>query len=81
MTLVLEVITKKIAQLRPELPLFTIHDSIITTRGSEGVVQEIMLGELERAINLRPQLRIEYWHPGNLSTIYSMVSGNKVEAA
>jgi hypothetical protein len=66
--LILSVITKRIARERVALPLFTIHDSIITTTGNEGFIQEILLKEMERAIGFPPQLSIEYWRPGNIKS-------------
>lgn len=64
--LVLEVITKRIAKETPHLPLFTIHDSIITTAGNEKYVRRIMLEELERAVGVSPVLRLERWSTDNL---------------
>lgn len=54
----LEVITKKIATERPELPLFTIHDSIMTTEGNEGYVAEILESELTTLIGYAPTVEI-----------------------
>jgi hypothetical protein len=64
--LVLKVITKRIAREKPSLPLFTIHDSIITTAGNEEYVQSIVLEELDKAVGFTPQLRVERWAPENL---------------
>lgn len=54
----LEVITKKIATNRPELPLFTIHDSVMTTEGNEAYVAEILELELNNLIGYAPTLEI-----------------------
>jgi hypothetical protein len=40
--LVLDVICREISRLYPHIPLFTIHDNIITTKGNEGLVMAIM---------------------------------------
>ncbi|HEY4291239.1 MAG TPA: hypothetical protein VGN00_29260 [Puia sp.] len=64
--LVLEVITKRIARDRTSIPLFTIHDSIVTTVGNEGYVQEVIRQEMEKAVGFAPQLRAEYWMPEHL---------------
>jgi hypothetical protein len=64
--LVLKVITKRITRERPSDPLFTIHDSIVTTAGNEGYVQEVITQEMEKAIGFRPRLRVERWTPENL---------------
>jgi len=65
--LVLQVITKRIARERPTMPLFTIHDSIVTTEGNENYVQEIIIQEMKKAVGFGPGLRIERWTPDNLS--------------
>ncbi|RCR65553.1 hypothetical protein [Larkinella punicea] len=54
-------IARRIARERPDLPIFTIHDSIVTTVGNEPFVEVIMREELERAIGIRPFLKREYW--------------------
>lgn len=64
--LVLQVITKRLARQYPKMPLFTIHDSIVTTAGDENYVQRIMLEELEHAVGVPPCLRVEKWLPANL---------------
>lgn len=64
--LVLKVISKRIARENPSLPLFTIHDSIVTTAGNEKYVQGIVLQELEEAVGFAPQLKVERWTPDNL---------------
>jgi hypothetical protein len=64
--LVLKVITKRITREHPSAPLFTIHDSIVTTAGKERYVQEIITEEMEKAIGFGPRMRIEKWAPENL---------------
>lgn len=56
---VIEIITKRIAKERPEVPLFTIHDSILTTVGNEHYVEEIMKLELTRLIGFEPTLKVD----------------------
>jgi len=64
--LILKVITKRITKERPSMPLFTIHDSVITTAGNESYVQEIIMQEMEKAVGFGPSLRMERWTPENL---------------
>ena len=64
--LMLLVISKRIAKERPTLPIFTIHDSIVTTEGNELYVQQIMKEELEKAIGFAPKFSIEEWNPAHL---------------
>lgn len=46
--LFLEVICKRIHEQHPDIPLFTIHDCILTTKGNEGTVKAIIEEELLR---------------------------------
>ncbi len=64
--LMLLVITKRIARERPKLPIFTIHDSIVTTKGNEDYVMQVMKHEMQMAIGIAPTLSIEIWEPANL---------------
>jgi len=54
---------KRIAQDRPELPLFTVHDSIVTidTPDNKEMVKTVLKEEFEGAIGLRPNLNPEPW--------------------
>lgn len=65
--LVIEVIARRIAKEHPKLPLFTIHDSLVTTVGNEGILQRIMTEELTRYVDHAPHLKTEYWEPENLA--------------
>ncbi|KAA9349241.1 hypothetical protein [Larkinella humicola] len=62
-------IARRIAQERPDLPIFTIHDSIITTVGNDTYVEVIMREELEKAIGIRPFLKQEYWQEEALESV------------
>ncbi len=64
--LILLVITKRIARERPKLPIFTIHDSIVTTEGNEEYVKQVVEQEMRMAIGIAPKLSIEFWEPANL---------------
>jgi len=59
--LVLDKICPRITQERPKLPIYTIHDSIVTTLGNEEYVKAIMEEELTATIGHKPSLKIEYW--------------------
>ena len=58
---IIDNITKKIAILYPEMPLFTIHDSIATTRSwSESVdLKDIICNLIEEEIGFKPQISEE----------------------
>lgn len=64
--MMLLVITKRIARERPKLPIFTIHDSIVTTEGNEEYVRQVVEQEMKMAIGIAPKLSIENWEPANL---------------
>jgi hypothetical protein len=59
--LIIDVICKRIGKELPQAPIFTIHDSIATTKEYVGVVQQIMLEECTNAIGFAPKLTIEKW--------------------
>lgn len=59
--LILNVITKRIAQERPNLMISSIHDSIITTEGDEKYVESVMQEELTKYIGMTPTLKLDYW--------------------
>jgi hypothetical protein bacD2_16835 len=50
----------------PQVPVFTIHDSIATTTEHVEWVKGIMQEELTNAIGVSPSLTIEHW---NLSKV------------
>lgn len=67
--MVIEVICRRIARERPDLPLFTIHDSIVTTQGNEQYVKSVMEEELERFVDIRSMLKINRWAPEEVRRI------------
>lgn len=62
-TLILKHIVPRIASERPDLPIFTIHDSVATTVGNEEYIKRVMGEEIERLTGLQPKFGIEYWDP------------------
>lgn len=58
--IVLDKTCKEIAKDFPEIPIFTIHDSISTTLGYEEIVYSYLRNNLEKAIGLNPSLKFEY---------------------
>ncbi|MDA8972735.1 hypothetical protein N9H15_02570, partial [bacterium] len=59
--LILHKICGRISEEYPHIPLYTIHDSIVTTTNYSNCVKIIMEEELEKAIGLKPQIKIEVW--------------------
>lgn len=64
--IILSVITKRISIEKPELPIFTIHDSIVTVQGYEEYVSQLMKYELKKMVGFAPKLVISRWNPANL---------------
>ncbi len=50
-----------IAHEKPEMPIFTIHDSIVCPSGEEGYVADIMSNILSKMIGHKPHLRFKNW--------------------
>ncbi len=59
--LILHTACKIISEEKPEIPLFTLHDSIITTEGNEEYVYGILFEILLYAIGIPPTLKFEKW--------------------
>jgi hypothetical protein len=59
--LVLHIACKIISEERPEIPLFTLHDSIITTEGNENYVYQVLYDVLLIAIGIPATLKFEKW--------------------
>ncbi|MDM1504097.1 hypothetical protein HX071_18170 [Myroides marinus] len=51
----------RINRERPDIPIFTIHDSIATTEENVEYVKMVLVETLEEAIGLAPNLKIERW--------------------
>ncbi|MDE5482780.1 hypothetical protein KRE28_13235 [Elizabethkingia meningoseptica] len=59
--LVLHTACRIITERRPDIPLFTLHDAIITTSGNEDFVEYVLSNVLNDAIGFPPTLKIEPW--------------------
>ncbi|WP_340075827.1 hypothetical protein [Leptobacterium sp. I13] len=59
--LVLKKTCMIVSKEKPEAPLFTIHDSIVTTPGNVEYVEKILYNILNDNIGLPPNLKREYW--------------------
>lgn len=58
--LFLRKICKRINDINPEILIFTIHDSIITTLEYEEIVKEIIDEEVYKVIKIHPKFNIEH---------------------
>jgi hypothetical protein len=59
--IILDKVVKAISRSRPDLTIYTIHDSIVTTVGNESYVSEVMQRILAENIGYPPTLATEYW--------------------
>ena len=59
--LFLDKICKRINETNPNIPIFTIHDSVVTTVGYEDIVQQIIEEETYNTIRIKPKINIEKW--------------------
>lgn len=57
----LDVVAMHISEEYKEIPLFSIHDSLITTQKHLEVLAEETVCALEQLTGLKPNLKIEYW--------------------
>jgi hypothetical protein len=53
-TLILERVTRRIAEEFPDLPIYTIHDSVVTLMAYRRRIEQIMEEETVRAIGFKP---------------------------
>lgn len=58
---ILHTVCKQIAENNAHIPLFTIHDSIITTEEYSAFVQSEMIRIITESIGLSPRVSIENW--------------------
>jgi len=48
------------------MPIFSIHDSLVVTKGNEAYVERVMFDEIYKAINIRPRFKMDHWSGDNL---------------
>jgi hypothetical protein len=59
--LMIEVISRRIAAEKPNLPLFTVHDSIATIPAEVDYVKKVIKEEFKRYLGIVPKLGVENW--------------------
>lgn len=64
--LFLRIITKEISIKYPEIPLFTIHDSILTTEKYSHIVRDFMFQILKQYVGKNPGIEVEQLNPSFL---------------
>jgi hypothetical protein len=64
---IIDYIAKRIAREHPDMPMYTIHDSIVCPKGYEGYVANVIEEEIRLRVGMKPTLKLEEWSPDNLS--------------
>lgn len=64
-SIILDYIVPRISAERPDVPIFTIHDSIATTKENVKYVEGIMMEEIQNLTGLTPKFGIEEWKAKN----------------
>lgn len=59
--LVLHIACAEVNEKYPDIPIYTIHDSIVTTVEHAETVQQIFRNHLISVLGVEPQLKIEVW--------------------
>jgi hypothetical protein len=59
--LFLHKISKRISEISSDIPIFTIHDSVVTTLEYQQIVEEVVKDEVCKAIEISSVLNIEEW--------------------
>jgi hypothetical protein len=59
--IILERATKRIGMERPNLPIFTIHDSIATIQGEEDYVEKVLKESIFEYAGLSAKIGKEFW--------------------
>ena len=61
--IIINRVSKRISREKPEIPIFTIHDSVATIIGYEDYVAKIITEEVKNFTDLDVKLGYEYWKP------------------
>ena len=63
--LILYKISKKFSCIYPDAPIYSIHDSLVTTTKYKQQLNNIMISELSKLTSATPKLKEERWSPEN----------------
>lgn len=61
-TVVIRMATRNIALKHPDMPLFTVHDSIATTEDFASILGPLIASEIESAVGFKPTIKEEPWY-------------------
>jgi len=57
----LDVVAKRISEKYPEIPIWSIHDCLVTTKSNADKLKELMVTYLAETTTLTPQIELETW--------------------
>lgn len=57
---ILKVVAKRMQKLHPKVPIFTIHDSIVTTASNQLLVEQVMRDAFTTTVGFSPTLATEF---------------------
>jgi hypothetical protein len=60
-TAILGYVCKRLLKDHPEIPIFTLHDCLVTTAGNETLVKQIMEEEIKQFMGIVPGMKIKDW--------------------
>lgn len=60
---ILKVVAKRMQKLHPKVPIFTIHDSIVTTALNQLLVEQVMRDAFTTTVGFSPTLATEFLDP------------------
>jgi hypothetical protein len=72
-------VCKKIHSLNPDIPLFTIHDGILTTHQYQDVVNTAIKEAYKESIGILPEVKIEYLNQSNAYKELDQYSFKKID--
>lgn len=58
---VLEIAAKEFSSIYTDAPLFSVHDSLVTTEDFVLQLKEIMGNQIEKIMGMQPQFKLDYW--------------------
>ena len=67
--LILDKCCGRITKERPDLFIITIHDSIVTTKGNEEYIKQVIEEEALNYIGNKPKVEFEYWKNPQKSSV------------
>lgn len=63
--MLLHTVAKKVFDHNPDIPLFTVHDSIVTTEQYSGILKSILEDEYVALLAFKPQIEVTTYSEGN----------------